>query len=279
MEVYRIRNDELYHSGSKGMKWGRRLYQNKDGSLTPLGRVHYGVGTPRGEAQALAKRASQAAGNAASNAIDRTERVATRAAYTIDSNVSPARNMSSFDTSSRRASDLGESGTGVRRRASINGRHSINYNDSLDTISPALTIRGKNTLNDSALRDATMDSIREREVTQIGRFYTEQFYKGTGGYGVSSINSSDRGTLANYYARKGRSQTGGESPYSYYKNTKDTLQTRNIQDNEYESLHARREMKARGASKADIEKRMKEIDARYDKEWDDIERTYGKRRR
>lgn len=31
----------LYHSGKKGMKWGLRLYQNKDGSLTPLGRIHY----------------------------------------------------------------------------------------------------------------------------------------------------------------------------------------------------------------------------------------------
>ena len=30
------------HSGTRGMKWGRRLYQYKDGSLTPLGRIHYG---------------------------------------------------------------------------------------------------------------------------------------------------------------------------------------------------------------------------------------------
>ena len=38
-----MRNDYYYleHSGIKGMKWGQRLYQNKDGSLTPLGRVRY----------------------------------------------------------------------------------------------------------------------------------------------------------------------------------------------------------------------------------------------
>lgn len=38
---------ELYHSGTKGMRWGRRQYQNQDGSLTPLGRIHYGVGKSR----------------------------------------------------------------------------------------------------------------------------------------------------------------------------------------------------------------------------------------
>lgn len=34
-------NGELVHHGTKGMRWGRRRYQNEDGSLTPAGVERY----------------------------------------------------------------------------------------------------------------------------------------------------------------------------------------------------------------------------------------------
>lgn len=37
-----MESNTLQHHGTKGQKWGKRLYQNKDGSLTPLGRLRYG---------------------------------------------------------------------------------------------------------------------------------------------------------------------------------------------------------------------------------------------
>lgn len=40
MIVKRI-NDELYHHGVKGQRWGRRRYQNSDGTLTAQGRGRY----------------------------------------------------------------------------------------------------------------------------------------------------------------------------------------------------------------------------------------------
>lgn len=36
-----MENNELAHVGVKGMRWGQRRYQNKDGSLTPEGKLRY----------------------------------------------------------------------------------------------------------------------------------------------------------------------------------------------------------------------------------------------
>ena len=40
-------NKDIQHHGIRGQRWGVRRYQNKDGSLTPVGRRRYGVGEER----------------------------------------------------------------------------------------------------------------------------------------------------------------------------------------------------------------------------------------
>lgn len=41
MNLYYESSNELYHHGIKGQKWGRRRFQNSDGSLTAAGRSRY----------------------------------------------------------------------------------------------------------------------------------------------------------------------------------------------------------------------------------------------
>ena len=50
----------LAHHGIKGQKHGYRRWQNPDGSLTPAGRVHYGVGAARDKVGSVAKSVGKA---------------------------------------------------------------------------------------------------------------------------------------------------------------------------------------------------------------------------
>lgn len=50
-------DDELKHFGISGQKWGRRRYQNEDGTLTPEGRLRYGYNGPKKKKQETLKEA------------------------------------------------------------------------------------------------------------------------------------------------------------------------------------------------------------------------------
>lgn len=45
------KNDEIYHHGILGQKWGIRRFQNADGSYTPAGKKRYGRLTQAGQIQ------------------------------------------------------------------------------------------------------------------------------------------------------------------------------------------------------------------------------------
>lgn len=50
----------LVHYGKQNQKWGKRLYQYKDGSLTPLGKIHYSYQNVQNRREAKAKATKRA---------------------------------------------------------------------------------------------------------------------------------------------------------------------------------------------------------------------------
>ena len=70
---------EFCHSGIKNMKWGVRRYQNPDGSLTPAGRIRYGVGKAR-EKSASGVKAKVASSKDQERAAARAKRIEARKA-------------------------------------------------------------------------------------------------------------------------------------------------------------------------------------------------------
>lgn len=82
----------LAHHGIEGQKHGYRRFQNLDGSLTPLGRVHYGVGEARKKATATAKKVSGAVKKAPKN-ISKAAKSAVKSAKKTAKNLSKQRDQ------------------------------------------------------------------------------------------------------------------------------------------------------------------------------------------
>ena len=66
-------NNELYHFGIKGMKWGVRRYQNKDGSLTSKGKKRYSDDYK--ESRNISKKSVRAMSNAELRKINERKRL------------------------------------------------------------------------------------------------------------------------------------------------------------------------------------------------------------
>lgn len=81
---YEQSREELYHHGILNQKWGVRRYQNEDGSLTSLGRKHYGYGDAVRSASKVMSKASNLAKQAKDAGIDNAIRTAKQIKDTLN---------------------------------------------------------------------------------------------------------------------------------------------------------------------------------------------------
>lgn len=118
------KSQELEHFGIKGMQWGRRRYQEEDGSLTAAGRIRYDVGQALGNAG----RAIGGAANSAGRAIGGATRSAGNAIGSAYKRYAPSveRTVRGYGTAAGQA--LNRAGEGLRTTASnIDSRLNLGF--------------------------------------------------------------------------------------------------------------------------------------------------------
>lgn len=135
--------NELYHYGTKGMSWGKRLYQYKDGSLTPLGRLRYGNKTNMKAAE-KAKAKKIADKKAKKESSDASKKENKPISEMTDAELKERINRMTME---KQAYDLQKQIASLNPQKVSAGKKFVN-NLWDKTINPALTEAGKNLMTD-----------------------------------------------------------------------------------------------------------------------------------
>lgn len=164
-----IMSDELEHSGKKGMRWGERNYQRKDGTWTPLGlrlrRIREGVsGSKRKASPDAQKRAERK--NEIKNLRSKAELDTAKAAYKINK----AQNKSAVQAAKAGAATIGNKIKEAAKKAS-EVRKEKKREESVEEIVRSgdmkKILQSKTKLTDDELRAAAQRLQLEQQLSSI----------------------------------------------------------------------------------------------------------------
>ena len=213
--------NELYHYGILGQKWGVRRYQNPDGSLTSAGKKKYGTKTNFEKVQAAKKRAEKKAtidkarqkANARTQAeIDKYNKITTSKLKKLSKNSSE-----SSDTKSIK--DM----TDDEIRAKISR---IRLENELKSLTPQQVSRGKN-ITTTILNDVIAPAAKT-----AGKQFAEKKIKEMLGLDDKDVKdtSKELQKIAQDYENRMKIDRGqekfGEGPYSKKESKKSKAEIR-----------------------------------------------------
>ena len=172
--------NELTHWGVKGMKWGRRRYQNPDGSLTPLGKKR--------QAMLDAKTEKKAASREYNRTFNQSQKISNlfgrNSAYYNKKLVETAEKSNAADAKYKQAK---KDYKDAKRKAVENAKKPIDREKVAKVVSTGAKIASKAALYsavDDIFYGGAGKRIAKETIKQTGRAVVTAFTMANGGYDI-----------------------------------------------------------------------------------------------
>ena len=216
--------NELYHHGIKGQKWGVRRYQNPDGSLTNAGKKKYGTKSNYEKvlkAKGLKDKVKAQKEREKQNA--RTE--AEVAKYKRRAGIKEEKDTTSDKTKTAKAKPHVKTLSEMSNEEIQERIDRINLENKLKALTPHQKTRGEKIID--GIKDMTMDTIKKKVVPDLTDIAIKKLKEKLG----ISDNNNDMARLSEAATRAGYRRQIAEAEMAVRRNERDRNQNQNGQQN------------------------------------------------